>query len=238
MFLIDDIINAIGAHQASQQQQTQVQNAQGLMGDVYNQSGQLQNPWVQGGQQSLAQLLQGLRSGSFNTTVNPETIANDPGYQFQLHEAQKALERSAAARGGLNSGAFAKELSQYNQGLAATQFQNAWQRQFQQNQANFSNLYNTAGMGQSSAQSLGALGQGYSNAMAGLYGAMGNAQASGTMGVTQGITGAIKSALGGGLQGLSSSGGGGGGGQGGQGGGQQGGVNIADIAKLLAMVGL
>lgn len=219
MYVLDDIINAIGAYQASQQQQAQIKNAQGLMGDVYNQSSAMQQPWVQGGQQSLQQLLRGLQSGAFNTTVNPETLASDPGYQFQLQQGQQALERSAAARGGLNSGGFAKGLSQYNQGLAATQFQNAWQRQFQQNQANFGNLFNTAGMGQNSAQNLGALGQGYSNAMAGLYGALGNAQAAGTMGVTNGISGGVRSA--GNLAGISS-----------------GGVSGDNIAKLLAMVGL
>lgn len=192
MFVIDDIINALGAHFASQQQQAQVQNAQNLMGDVYGQTSALQQPWMQGGQQSLAQLLQGLQSGSFQANVNPQNLVNDPGYQFQLQEAQKALERSAAARGSLNSGGFMKELSQYNQGIAAQQYQNAWNRSFQQGQANYGNLAGIAGMGLNAAQNVGQLGQGYANSMAGLYGAMGNAQAAGTMGVASGISGGIK----------------------------------------------
>lgn len=229
MYVLDDIINAIGAYQASQQQQAQVRNAQGLMGDVYNQGNAAQQPWLQGGQQSLAQLLQELENGSFNTSITPETVADDPGYQFQMQQAQQALERSAAAKGGLNSGAFAKGLTQYSQGLAGTQYQNAWQRQFQGKQARFGNLLSAAGMGQMSAQNLGQLGQGYSNSMAGLYGALGNSQAAGTMGVTNGISGAFKSY--GNLTnqnidkilGLLSGGGGGNGGGG----------NLGDLAKLL-----
>lgn len=196
MFIIDDIINGIGAWHASQQQQAQVKNAQDLMGSVYNQGYNLQQPWIQGGQQTLAQLLQGLQNGAFQPHVNPQTLAQDPGYQFQMQQGQQALERSAAARGNLNSGGFMKGLAQYSQGVAQQQYQNAWNRQFQQGQANFQNLAGVTGMGQASAQSLGALGQGYGNAMAGLYGAMGNAQAAGTMGVTNAESSGVKDTLG------------------------------------------
>lgn len=193
MFILDDIINAIGAHQASQQQQEQIQNAQNLMGQVYGQNTAFQQPWMQGGQQTFAQLLKGLQAGSFQPNINPQTLSQDPGYQFQMQEAQKALERSAAAHGNLNSGGFMKGLDQYSQGLAAQQFQNAWQRQFQQSQVNYQNLSNLAGMGLGAAQNIGTLGQGYGNSMAGLYGAMGNAQAAGTLGTTGNLANAYKS---------------------------------------------
>lgn len=48
----------------------------------------------------------------------------DPGYQFRLSEGQKALERSAAARGGLISGGSQKELQRYGQDYASGEYGN------------------------------------------------------------------------------------------------------------------
>lgn len=47
-----------------------------------------------------------------------------PGYQFRLGEGQKALERSAAARGMLNSGATLKGITRYGQDYASNEFGN------------------------------------------------------------------------------------------------------------------
>lgn len=54
--------------------------------------------------------------------------ATDPGYAFRLAEGTKALERSAAARGGLYSGATGKALTNYAQGAASQEFQNSYGR--------------------------------------------------------------------------------------------------------------
>ena len=58
----------------------------------------------------------------------------DPGYGFRLSEGMKALERSAAARGGLMSGGTGKALQRYGQDLASQEYGNAFQR-FQQDRA-------------------------------------------------------------------------------------------------------
>lgn len=51
-----------------------------------------------------------------------------PGYQFELAQGQKALAQSAAARGGMLSGAQQQAAQRFGQQQAATGFQNAWQR--------------------------------------------------------------------------------------------------------------
>jgi len=51
-----------------------------------------------------------------------------PGYQFQLQQGQQQLNQSAAARGGLLSGAQMKAAQGYGQQQAATGFQQAWER--------------------------------------------------------------------------------------------------------------
>ncbi len=47
-----------------------------------------------------------------------------PGYQFRLDEGVNALDKSAAARGRLRSGAQNKALTRYGQGLASEEFGN------------------------------------------------------------------------------------------------------------------
>lgn len=75
------------------------------------------NPFVQAGQQAAGSLTGGL-----------EAFINDPGMRFRLEEGQKALERSAAARGGLVGGRTLKDVARFSQGLASEEFGNAFNR--------------------------------------------------------------------------------------------------------------
>lgn len=69
---------------------------------------------------ALSQLL-GL-SGDSGAAL--DQLRNTPGYQFALERGQGAIDQSAIARGGLNSGATLKSLTQFGQGLADQQYQN------------------------------------------------------------------------------------------------------------------
>jgi hypothetical protein len=59
-----------------------------------------------------------------------ENFQADPGYGFRLSEGLKALERSAAARGGLLSGGTGKALTRFGQEMASQEFGNAYGRAF------------------------------------------------------------------------------------------------------------
>ena len=63
--------------------------------------------------------------GTFQAPTAAEAMAT-PGYGFQLQQGQQAIQRQAAAAGGLNSGATAKSLDAYSQGLASTYYQQAY----------------------------------------------------------------------------------------------------------------
>jgi hypothetical protein len=93
------------------------------------------------------------------------TEQNDPGFQFRLQQGQQALERSAAARGGLLTGGTAKDLADYQQGRASDEYGNVYGRAFNQFQDarntfynNQNNLYNrlmgVSGAGQNAANTL------------------------------------------------------------------------------------
>lgn len=92
-----------------------------------------------------------------------EDFVKDPGYDFRLQEGQKALERSAAARGGLQSGGMMKALSQYGQNFASNEYGNAYNR-FNNDRSNrFNRLSAIAGVGQTATNQVGQAGQNYAN---------------------------------------------------------------------------
>jgi hypothetical protein len=126
----------------------------------------------------------------------------DPGYAFRMAEGMKALERSAAARGGLLSGATLRGTQRFGQDLASQEYQNAFNR-FQAERAGTLNPFQAlAGTAQSGAnvlgQQAGQMGTNISNAL-GSYGSAaqgniigsGNAQASGYMGMANAIGGGV-----------------------------------------------
>ena len=94
-----------------------------------------------------------------------------PGYQFTLDQGLQGVNNSAAAKGGLLSGANMKAINDYAQGQASTGYQAAWDRAqsayqnaFGRNQQKFQNLQSMANNGQNAATNQG----GYSMAGAGM----------------------------------------------------------------------
>lgn len=122
--------------------------------------------------------------GGFGSLAKGFSMADyeaDPGYAFRLSEGQKALERSAAAKGGLNSGAAMKAAITYGQGQGSQEYGNAYNR-YNTNQTNLYNrLAGLAGSGQTSANTLATVGQNTANQISGNYNAVGNAQAAGSI---------------------------------------------------------
>lgn len=131
----------------------------------------------------------------------------DPGYAFRLSEGTKALERSAAARGGLLSGGTGKALTRFGQDLGSQEYTNAFNR-YQTNRANLLQpLQSLAGQGQSTANTIGNYGQtmtGDINASLGNYGTNAsnaliggaNARASSYVGQANALTSALGTGLG------------------------------------------
>jgi len=115
----------------------------------------------------------------------------DPGYAFRLSEGQKALDRQAAARGGLISGGALKAAGRYGQDMASQEFTNAFNR-YQTNRSNQLNpLQSLMGAGQTATNFLGTTGA--ANAAnvgeAGMQAA--NARASGYMGSANALSNAL-----------------------------------------------
>ena len=99
--------------------------------------------------------------GSLLKNFTAQDFQTDPGYQFRIGEGQKQIESSAAARGGLLSGAAAKALTKYNQDFASNEYGNVYNR-FRTNQGDqFNRLASLAGIGQTATNQTQQAGQNY-----------------------------------------------------------------------------
>lgn len=122
--------------------------------------------------------------GSAMRDFGMQDFQTDPGYQFRQQQGQQGLERSAAARGGLLSGAAMKDAMRFNQGLASDEYTNAFNR-FQTNRSNKLNpLQSLSGMAQTSTNNLTNASQNYANNVGNAVMGGANARASGYL--TQG----------------------------------------------------
>jgi hypothetical protein len=93
----------------------------------------------------------------------------DPGYGFRLKEGLNALDRTAAARGGLLGGNQLRGAVQYGQELGSQEYLNAFNRYQTERAARLNPLQSLAGMGQSTANIIGQAGQNMANNVGNAY---------------------------------------------------------------------
>jgi hypothetical protein len=126
---------------------------------IYEEAVARQQPFYEAGQTALNKLIPLSDYQKFGMSQ----FQADPGYAFRLSEGQKALERSAAARGGLMGGATGKALLRYGQEAGSQEYQNAFNRYQAERAAQLNPLQSLAGIGQTSANTVGGYGQNYAN---------------------------------------------------------------------------
>lgn len=120
-----------------------------------------------------------------------DDFQKDPGYDFRMKEGQKALERSAAAKGGLQTGGFMKSLGRYGQDYASGEYQNAYNR-FNNDQSNrFNRLASISGLGQTTSAQLGQAGQNYATGVGNTMTGMANAQGAAGMAQSNALGGMV-----------------------------------------------
>lgn len=125
--------------------------------------------------------------GKYARDFGMSDFQEDPGYAFRMKEGLKALDRQAASRGGLISGAALKAAQNYGQEAASQEYQNAFNR-YQVNRSNqLSPLQSLMGAGQTSATTIGQLGANAASNIGNAYMNAGDARAAGYMGVGNAI---------------------------------------------------
>ena len=209
--ILGGVSQSRAAKRAADAQVQSAAEASRLQREMFDRQVQLQEPFRQGGitgQNRIMELL-GIGGdatagdyGRFGRDFSMADYEADPGYAFRLSEGNKALERSAAARGMVMSGSMFKGAQRFGQDLASQEYQNAFDR-YQTNRSNQLNPLGTLmASGQGAANTLsGAAGQlgtqlgenamGAGNARASRYINQANAYTDALSGVTNAFTGYI-----------------------------------------------
>lgn len=115
----------------------------------------------------------------------------DPGYAFRLSEGEKAIQRAKSASGGLGSGGYLKDLTDYSQGMASQEFGNAFGRYNTNRGYKLNALQALSGTGQSATNNLSAAAGQFGQQIGSNIIGAGNAQAAGQVGSANAINGAV-----------------------------------------------
>jgi len=129
--------------------------------------------------------------GTLAKAFTGQDMYKDPGYAFRLNEGVKALDRSAAARGGLLGGNQLRGVTQFGQDYGSQEYMNAFNRYQAERQARLNPLQSLAGQAQTSANTLSSAAGNLGNSLSAAAADAGNIRASGYMGSANAISGAI-----------------------------------------------
>jgi hypothetical protein len=181
------VLGAASSRSAAKTQSNAADRAADLQAEQFNRQMELQAPFREAGVRALGKL----EGAAEYTPFGMSQFQQDPGYAFRLSEGQKALDRQAAARGGLISGGALKAAQRFGQEMGSQEYTNAFNRYQTERAARLNPLQSLAGVGQTSVNQLGAAGQNYASGMGEALGASAQARASGYMGTANAIGGGI-----------------------------------------------
>lgn len=210
-------VSAYGASNAADDQASAAANAQQISENQFNTINQQEQPYNQSGTGALSQLnyllgtgtpgqtpnggaptASSSTAGGYGSLVTPFTTQDfqqmSPAYNFQLGQGQQNVLNSDAAGAGALSGSAQKDLINYNQGLANTSFNNAFNQYNTQQSSIFSRLSGIANLGQSAASQTAQSGTALAGQAAQSATNIGTAQAGGAVGVSNAVSGGLSSA--------------------------------------------
>jgi hypothetical protein len=195
------LLGSSTAQQAGSAQAAAANRAADLQYQQFRDTAALQEPFRQAGVRALP-LLEAQRNmmpGAFTGKVD---LGQDPGYAFRLSEGQKALDRSAAARGGLISGGALKAAQRFGQDLGSQEYQNAYNRALTGYNADvareatgYNRLAALAGIGQTATGQIGTAGQNMASNVGNLMTSGAAANAAGQVGGINALTGGLSTYL-------------------------------------------
>jgi hypothetical protein len=200
--VVGSLIGAKASKSAASTQAAAAEQASDLQREIFQQTRADQEPWRQAGINALGvmQRTAGNVPGAFRFGAGDYQA--DPGYAFRLAEGQKALDRQAAARGGLISGGALRAAQRYGQEMGSQEFGNAYNRAltgYNTDVARENQLYNRqaglAGIGQTSTNLVGQAGQNYATNVGNLMTGGAAAQAAGQVGQANALTSGLSTYL-------------------------------------------
>jgi hypothetical protein len=163
--------------------------------EMYEQTRTDQEPWRIAGEKALQTIQE---RPDFQFTADTFEQFKDPSYDFRMQEGVNALDRSAASRGRLLSGAQDRAVTRYGSDLASQEYGNAFNRAMATDQYNLGKQQSLAGVGQQATNLVSQAGQstasGIANTTMSGAAAQGNAIMAGGAAQAQGYNGIAQSA--------------------------------------------
>jgi hypothetical protein len=192
------VLGAAASRSASKTQAGAAQQAADVQRSQFEQTREDQAPYRQAGYNALANLQSTAGNVPAAFRFGASDYQADPGYAFRLAEGQKALDRQAAARGGLISGGALRAAQRYGQEMGSQEFGNAYNRAltgYNTEVARENQLYNRqaalAGIGQTATNLVGQAGQNYATNVGNLMTSGAAANAAGQVGMANALTGGL-----------------------------------------------
>ena len=180
-----------GARDAGNTNAAAADRAAALNKLMFDKQQEVNAPYVAGGttaQNKLMELLGlgpntgGSEYGKYSRDFGMSDFVTDPGYNFRLLEGQKAIDRSAAARGGTQSGAALKAATRFGQEAGSQEYGNAYDRYVRNQNLRLAPLGSLMASGQAAASNVGAAAGNYGTAGGNAIMAGGAATAAGQLG--------------------------------------------------------
>lgn len=197
------IISGDASKSAAQTQANAAQNATNAQLSMFQTTQNNLAPYMSSGTNALSALNSGLGIGpntggpvgygSLTTPFSPAQYQQSPGYSFQMGQGVQAVQNSASAAGGIGGGNTLKALTTFGQGLANSDYQQAYQNYVGQQQQQYGMLSGVANSGQNAAAGLGGISAGVGQSIGGNIIGAGNALAAGQVGSANAITGGVNS---------------------------------------------
>lgn len=198
--VVGSVVSGVASSSAAGKQEDAANNANATQQGMYNQNVTREQPFVDSGTGASTRLSELLGIGGSKTSAGYGSLAKpfsasdylanqDPGYQFQLQQGGQALRNADTPGVGSLSGPALKDLISFNQGMASTGYQNAFDRYMGQQNAVFGRLSDIANRGQNAASQVGQQGTATGQGIAANTIGAGNAAAAGTVGLGNAISG-------------------------------------------------
>lgn len=189
--LAGGLFQGMGARSAARSQERMAREEMALRREMFDlQRGDFE-PYREAGANALDAYMREAMKGPEDGFVYEAS----PGYHVQRDAALGAIQGSAAAQGGLFSGATMRELGRTATGLAQGDFWNSRQFAANRRDAYMGHLGGLANMGHSAAAQQATAAGNYADGASNALGAIGNAQAAGAVGFGNAVNDGIGNAL-------------------------------------------
>lgn len=195
------VISSDASKSAAQTQANAAQNSTNAQLSMFGQTQNNLAPYMGSGVNALNALNSGLGIGpnaggpvGYGSLTQPFSAAQyqqSPGYSFQMGQGVQAVQNSASAAGGIGGGNTLKALTTFGQGLANSDYQQAYQNYVGQQQQQYGMLSGVANSGQNAAANLGGLSAGVGQSVGNNITGAGAAQAAGTVGSANALSGGL-----------------------------------------------